>query len=194
MKNDNRHIRSFIAVTLPNEINDWLQDLQKQLKKSGIKASWPRPVTLHLTIKFLGNILLSDVEIIKKTMIKTVAGIPVHTIYASGIGVFPSIKKARVIWSGIKGQTDVLEGLTTRLEDTLSRDLGFKRDPRKFFPHLTLARIKQPIFPKAMDRLLQELKNIRSDDFSVSEIKLYQSELTSSGAIHKFLFSAPFKN
>ncbi|WP_300457970.1 RNA 2',3'-cyclic phosphodiesterase [Desulfobacula sp.] len=193
MKNDTPHIRSFIAISLPNRINKWLQDLQTQLKKSGIKASWQRPATMHLTITFLGNVRLREIERIKNAMTQAVEGIPIHTMYASGIGVFPSIKNARVIWSGTKGQTDVLEKLATRLEDTLTRDLGFKREPGKFFPHLTLARIKKPVCAKTMARLLQAFKNIRSDDFSISEITLYQSKLTSSGAVHKFLFSAPFK-
>ena len=192
MSEENSHIRAFIAISLPKEIKNFLHDLQGQLRKSGIKASWPKSATMHLTLKFFGNVNISNIDAIKTCMIKAATGIPSHTLSVSGIGVFPSVKKARVIWSGTRGQTDILGKLANRLETILFEDLGIKKGNRRFSPHLTLARIKQPIFPKTMIRLLQEFKDSFSDDFFVSEIKLFQSELTSSGAVHKIIFSAPF--
>ncbi|MBC8439045.1 MAG: hypothetical protein H8D87_05100, partial [Deltaproteobacteria bacterium] len=78
-----------------------------------------------------------------------------------------------------------------RLEDIFFEDTEIKRENRRFSPHLTLARIKQPIYPKTVITLLQEFKDFHSDNFVVSEIKFFQSELLSSGAAHKIIFSVP---
>ena len=191
MTQGNSHIRAFIAISLPKEIKKFLYDLQGKLGKSGIKASWPKAETMHLTLKFFGNVNVSRIDAIKACMIKAVEGIPIHSLYASGIGVFPSVKNTKVIWSGTRGQTDVLEKLVNRLEDIFFEDMEIKRENRRFSPHLTLARIKQPIYPKTVITLLQEFKDFHSDNFVVSEIKFFQSELLSSGAAHKIIFSVP---
>ncbi len=150
----NSNIRAFIAISLPEGIKNYLKDLQKKLQKSGIKASWTRPEAMHLTLKFLGNISVSKIDPIKKCMEQTRTGILGHTLSASGIGVFPSAKNARVIWSEIRGQTDVLEKLANRLELILFEDMGIKKENKRFSPHLTIARIRQVVFPKTMVKLL----------------------------------------
>jgi 2'-5' RNA ligase len=192
VNDDNRHIRAFIAISLPKEIKKFLKDLQGQLQTSGLKASWPKPATLHLTLKFLGNISVGKLDTSRTCMTRAVTGIPVHTLFVSGIGVFPTVKKTRVIWSGTRGQTDILEKLVNRLEVILFEEMGVKKENRRFSPHLTIARVKKPIYPKTMSKLLHEFKDFYSEDFLVSEIKLFQSELLSSGAIHKTIFSIPF--
>jgi 2'-5' RNA ligase len=149
---------------------------------------------MHLTLKFIGILPAGKIDPLKTIMTRAASHIPVHTLSAAGIGVFPSVKNARVIWSGTRGQTDVLETLANHLEISLFKELGIKKDNRRFAPHLTLARIKHPIFPKKMVRLLQEFKDVQSDAFLVSEVKLFQSELTGSGVVHKLIFSAPFRN
>ncbi|MCP3872356.1 MAG: RNA 2',3'-cyclic phosphodiesterase [Desulfobacteraceae bacterium] len=195
MNDDKSTIRAFIAISLPKGTKSFLNDLQEQLRKSGIRASWPKPAAMHLTLKFLGNIKGHEIEAIKTCMTKSVKNIPKHTLFTSGIGVFPSVKRAKVIWSGIRGQTDILEKLENCLEKTLFGDMAIKIENKRFLPHLTLARIKQPIFPNKMDRLLQKFKDSRSSEFLISNITLFQSELKSSGAIYKSIFSAPlFKN
>lgn len=191
MSDDRHHIRAFIAISLPEPIKFFLQTLQGELKKSGVKASWPNPGSLHLTLKFLGNVNIGEIDTINACMKKAVTGISTHTLFSSGIGVFPSVKNARVIWSGTRGQTDILEKIVTRLEVLLFEEMGIKKENKRFAPHLTLARVKSPVSPKIMIRLLQEFKDFCSEDFLVSDIQLFQSKLTSSGAIHKFIFSAP---
>lgn len=193
MTTDNSHIRAFIAISLPEGIKDFLHGLQKQLRKSGIKASWPKPAAMHLTLKFIGTLPAGKIDPLKTIMTRVASHIPTHTLSTAGIGVFPSVKNARVIWSGTRGQTDVLETLANHLEISLFKELGIKKDNRRFAPHLTLARIKHPVFPKKMVRLLQEFKDVQSDAFLVSEVKLFQSELTGAGAVHKLIFSAPFR-
>ena len=50
-------VRSFIAIELPNELKLALGQLQARLKlESHPWVKWVDPYSIHLTLKFLGNI------------------------------------------------------------------------------------------------------------------------------------------
>ena len=110
---------------------------------------------------------------------------------AVGIGVFPSVKNARVIWAGIRGHTDLLENLAVQLNKALNEQLGLKLEKRRFSPHLTLVRVKQKIAPAKMVQLLEKFTEDQSDKFFVSDLNLFKSELKANGAIHSKIFSVP---
>lgn len=192
MTGNRQPIRSFIAIKLPDFIKFSLQVLQVKLSESGIKASFPNPETLHLTLKFLGDILPGDLDAVEKCMEKAVARINPHALFASGIGVFPSVKHTRVIWSGIKGETDILEKLVHELDAFLLKDMGLKREEKRFNPHLTLARIKERIPQDFIIKMIKDFENFCTSDFSVIGISLFQSELMPSGAIHREITFTPF--
>jgi len=67
-------------------------------------------------LKFLGNIRVEDLGFLENSMEKAVAGISSPRLFAAGIGVFPSVKNARIIWSGISGENHCLEALAAGLE------------------------------------------------------------------------------
>jgi 2'-5' RNA ligase len=192
MNGDPRQIRSFIAVEIPETVKNSLETLQKKMSASGINASFSKPATLHLTLKFLGNIRLDDLDSLKFSMEKAVAGILPHRLFAAGVGVFPSVKHARVIWSGIRGETRCLGSLAAGLESVLFRELGMEKEKKIFRPHLTLARINHNISPDLILSAVKTFENFHSPDFSVSGISLFQSKLSSAGAVHKQIFFIPF--
>ena len=192
-----RSIRCFIAVCLPPSVNRWFRQYQAGLKKeSGIRASWPKPDPLHITLKFLGEIPPEQIPHIQAGMVRAVEQICPGSIElnCSGLGVFPSVKKARVLWAGILGNTDILENLAKELEQQLHVQLGIKREKRRFSPHLTLARVKGNVHPKKIIGLMRKFEDTHSDSFQVSEINLFKSELHASGARHDKIFSVSFKN
>ncbi len=194
MMQKGQQIRAFIAVQLPGFVKTPLQDLQGKIAKSGIKASFPNPKTLHLTLKFLGNIKPEDLNAIEKCMEKAVAGILPYTLFTFGVGVFPSVKHPRVIWSGIRGETDILEKLAAELDFVLFNEMDIKREDKRFTPHLTLARIKERVPQDIIIQKIKDFGSFRTPDFLISGISLFQSELTSSGAVHGELFFAPFQH
>ncbi len=148
---------------------------------------------MHLTLKFLGDIDINKIDGIRQCMEKAARGVPRFSLSAFGIGAFPSIKNTRIIWAGTRGQTDMLANLVHRLEKNLFKDLNIPTDKKPYFPHLTVARLKKPVFPKKMIKLSETFKNCHSKNFLTNDIILFQSELKSSGAVHKKLFSVPLK-
>jgi 2'-5' RNA ligase len=181
--------RAFVAISLPDHVRQALEQLQAGVRSQGINASWTKPENLHLTLKFLGNILVQDMEPIISAMNQTIAGFSKFELDTGGLGVFPSVKKARVLWAGIGGRTDILESLWNSLESSLEV-LGIKKQEHRFFPHITLGRIKRPIPPVELISLINECKDIRSRSFEPAGLDLFKSKLSPFGARYTRLFQA----
>ncbi len=79
--------------------------MQAEFKSSGLRAKWVRPESIHLTLKFLGNIDPGDIDKIGKAMTDAVKILRPFTLVAGGVGVFPGVKRPRVIWVGL-GRTN----------------------------------------------------------------------------------------
>ncbi len=183
--------RCFIAIRLPEATKKWLKHLQKNVRKTGVQASWPKAETLHLTLKFLGQVPASRLSLVKACMSNVARQVPSFFLNTSGMGVFPSVKKSRVFWAGIQGQTDRLETLVSGLDACLTDQAGMKPDKKRFSPHVTFARIKQNVSPSHTIALIQSFEGQSAEPFDVVKIYLFKSILQPDGAKHEVLFSAP---
>ena len=135
-------IRSFIAIELPEGVVALLGKLQQDLKAIRLKAGWVQPSNIHLTLKFLGDIKADDIDKIGGAMQEAVKGCEPFRLTVGGIGFFPGIKRPRVIWVGVGGQTQPLFALQRSLEDRLAA-VGFPKEKRSFKGHLTLGRFRR---------------------------------------------------
>ena len=174
-------IRTFIALELPATAVSLLQEVQQELKQLKIRARWVRPENIHLTLKFLGDINPDDVGKISDAMAAAAADISPVTLSIGGIGVFPGIKRPRVIWIGLGGKVQDLLALQGRLETELDT-LGFPMENRAFKAHLTLGRIKQAAHPEVIRQLMGQYAGLDSDEFTCDQIILFKSDLKPSGA------------
>ena len=176
-------IRSFIAIDLPDATRQGLAAVQEQLRQSRAGVRWVKPSSIHLTLKFLGNIHLAQVENITLALAQKIRDHPPITLRATGLGAFPSRRKPRVIWIGMEGEVQRLNGIQARIEDALE-PLGFVREKRGFRPHLTIGRVKDRRKLQALIDAMAELKIPEFDSFDVTEIILYKSDLRPTGAIY----------
>ena len=186
-------MRTFIAIEIPEEIKAGMSETQRNLKSSGsVDASWTRPEGIHLTLKFLGEVLESKVPDIMNGLRHAAEGTGPIRLEVGGIGVFPSPKNARVVWVGLAGDIEKLSRLQATVEETIS-EIGFERDKRAFTPHLTLGRIK---YIRARDKWLKaldEIKDISLPGFDVAAVSLMKSELEPSGAVYTELGEVELK-
>jgi len=176
-------IRSFIAIDFPEETRKALEDIQKELKQCGAGVRWVKPSSIHLTLKFLGNIHPTQVEDIALAVAQEVRDEPPITLGAAGLGAFPGRRKPRVIWIGMEGEVQRLTRIQARVENALE-PLGFVREKRPFRPHLTIGRVKDHRKLQALIDAMAELKIPKFDSFDVTEIILYKSDLRPTGAIY----------
>ena len=186
-------IRTFIALELPPSLISLLAKVQEDLQSMGLRAKWVRPENIHLTLKFLGNINLADIDNIGGAMVDAVGEIETFNLVAEGIGVFPGIKRPRVIWVGLKGQVQLLFAMQRLLEDNLAA-LGYKKEKRPFKGHLTLGRFKQSVKPNTIRRVLQEFGNLTIEEFTARRVIFYKSDLKPTGAVYSQLQQASFND
>jgi len=180
-------IRSFIAIELPEELKNELCRLEAQLKSGEfMQVKWVNSDSIHLTLKFLGDIKAESTTGIIKAMEEAARGITPFSLEIRDLGVFPNIKRARVAWVGIKGETEKLLELQHNLETSLNR-LGFKPEMRSFTPHLTLARINDSVSLEQRQKagqLIMGTSFVANTIINVAEISLMRSQLTREGAIY----------
>jgi 2'-5' RNA ligase len=185
-------IRSFIALELPPSVISLLGKVQEDLKSMRLRAKWVRPENIHLTLKFLGNINPGDIDKIGRAMMDAVDDFTAINLVARGVGVFPGIRRARVIWVGLGGQIQLLFAMQRLLEDSLAA-LGFEKEKRPFQGHLTLGRFRQTVNPSTLRQIMQEYSNLSSEEFTARRIILFKSDLKPTGAVYSQLQQAAFK-
>ncbi len=172
-------IRTFIATPIPDSLRDVLSDTIFRLRALYPQVRWVRPESIHLTLKFLGNIAEDMVDGIARGLDDIVCDYPCIDLSLKGLGVFPNKRRPRVIWVGFQGDIDVLEDMALRLDRTCA-DFGIKMESRPFSAHLTLGRLKRPTMID-LDLDIEEV------DFSAREVFLYKSELLRGGARYTIL-------
>ena len=182
-------IRTFIAIELPGNIISSIRKVQEGIKSYGFKVRWVRPENIHLTLKFLGNINEADTEKIGRAIFDAVKEYPPISLAAKGIGVFPEVKRPRVIWVGITGQVEPLIGMQKTLDDKLEA-IGFPKENRPFKGHLTLARVKGKIDSKRLSEAMKEFQEFEAEPFTADQIILFKSELKPTGSVYTKLLSA----
>ncbi len=185
-------IRAFIAIELPPEIKSSLSNLIEKLRPGRERCvKWVNPESVHLTLKFLGNIPEGQIVDITNAMNDAIKGAPSFELNLKGVGAFPNLRSPRVVWAGIGGNVPILLNLQKQIEEALV-PLNFTPEKRKFSAHLTLGRIRDNATRQARADLGQALETLLIDStptFTVNKISLMKSTLTSSGAIYDQLAS-----
>jgi len=185
-------VRSFIAIELPAELKEGLAQLEAQLKLGKPSAvKWVDPSSIHLTLKFLGNIAVDRISAITRAMEEATRELSPFQLKVTGLGVFPNLKRVQVAWVGIGGEVDKLGQLQQRIESNLV-PLGFTAESRRFTPHLTLARLRDRASPDERQRFGQLIASTKFEavyTIKVDALNLMRSQLTREGAIYSRLSS-----
>lgn len=185
-------IRTFIAIELSPEIKVKLDILQERLKQSGATVKWVNPDSMHLTLKFLGNISTSLILSLKDVLESIGRETTSFQIAFSKIGTFGKTDHPRVIWVGVEeGEKEILE-IKRKLEERLEK-IDIPLESRPYHAHLTLGRVKfskNENLKKAVDLLNADLSTTAK--MTVSNVQLLKSTLTPKGAIYTCLSLATF--
>ncbi len=182
-------IRTFIAIELPEKIISSIGNVQERMSSHGFKIRWVRQENIHLTLKFLGNIKETDIEKVKNVIFQSVGEYSQIPLKAKGVGVFPGIKRPRVIWIGISGRINPLFELQKKLEEDLE-EIGFPKEGRSFKAHLTIGRVKNRMDPRKLGDTLKEFSGFESEEFVADRIILFKSDLKPAGAVYTKLVEA----
>jgi 2'-5' RNA ligase len=185
-------IRAFIAVALPPEIKNKLVRLQGQLREgTPVPVKWVAPESMHLTLKFLGNISPGLTGRVTAAIGEAARGEPPLKLGIEGLGVFPNPRRVQVVWVGLSGDVARLGELQKRLETGL-QPLGFRPEGRPFAPHLTLGRVRDRATPPERQALGEMVTTADFEDestFLIDAVHLMRSQLTRQGPIYSRISS-----
>jgi 2'-5' RNA ligase len=182
-------IRTFIAVPIPDAVAVFLRQVQAQLQSLGRNIRWVATQNIHLTLKFLGEIDPIRIPAVAAQLDSAAGSIPPFAIKARGVGVFPNLRNARVVWVGLAGDIDRLIAIQATLESGLE-SIGFSREARGFHAHLTIGRTLRRIDARTLDAALEPLSDATSDAFPVDRLTLFKSMLKPAGAEYTSLYTA----
>jgi 2'-5' RNA ligase len=182
-------IRTFIAVDLDKAVRARTIALQETLKKSGTEVKWVEPENLHVTLLFLGEVEdreLADVcrivgEVAEKHMR--------FSMTVEQVGCFPNPHRPRVVWVGIGEGRQPLCAIHDALETPLA-ELGYRKEDRKYSPHITLGRVKSDRPTDKLSKALAQHAGWKGGEITVTELLVMGSKLTPQGPEHTVLSRA----
>lgn len=188
-----RPVRLFLAINFPAAVRREIANATAPLRECAPELGWTAEDRLHLTLKFLGEQPESRVDALASALAKTAVQHRELLMTVAGVGAFPNFRRARVVWMGVS-QDPRLELLHHDVEVAYDA-LGCELEGRPFRPHLTLARVRDPLPVERMRALWREAKRIHyTTEFIVRSVELMQSDLSSSGPRYTTLVSAPLRS
>ena len=188
---DEKLIRTFLAIELPEEIKVQIGNIQNRLKATVKGVRWTRPEGIHLTLKFFGNVSENDIANISRIVERNTVDVRPLTLNVPTVGAFPNFKRPRVLWLGISGSVERLSDLQKEIENDLE-STGFQRENRAFRAHLTLGRVKSPKDVKGLSEIIKSEESYDAGSFKAYGLTLFKSDLTPQGAIYTKLAYFPF--
>ncbi|MBE0479454.1 MAG: RNA 2',3'-cyclic phosphodiesterase [Dehalococcoidia bacterium] len=189
--------RTFVAIELPWEAKHALGRLRDTLVGNGCSpVKWVSPDGIHLTLKFLGDTRVEQIDIITDSLRAVARSKTPFNLTLGKPGTFPGPASTRVIWIGLEGDVHSLCALQHDVEEAMV-PLGFPREGRQFTPHLTLGRVREQARGLERQRIRDLVMSIREQtaaSFQVHTFSLMRSELTRHGAIYTCLASVPLQS
>lgn len=171
-------LRLFVAVDVPGEILDIVQAAVAPVRERFPRARWVPAQNQHVTLKFLGSTWPRLVDWVSETVAEVARGSEPFQSRVTGLGAFPSARRARVLWAGLDDPGGHMAGVAAALDQALARE--FAPEKRGFTAHLTVARFEPPV------PLGDELDAaVTSEPFVVDRLILYRSHLQRPAPVYE---------
>ena len=195
-------IRAFLAVELSQELRAELATVQQELKrkiepemKRNMRISWAQPASIHLTIKFLGDMDEQVIDPLLVAVEQAIGNQPAVNVPLDRLGAFPRPQSPRVLWIGPSENWE--QGVEAKriaeihgAIEQACEGVGFLRETKPFSPHLTLARIR--VGERHVGIALTQSgvldRPISSGSLAVESVVLMKSELRPTGAVYTKLW------
>src|SRR5215471_14403332 len=183
-------LRTFIAVDIGKAIRDRAVALQEKLAQASSDVKWVEPENLHVTLLFLGEVDDREVPPVCRVVAEQTQKHASFQLSIERVGCFPNPRRPRVLWIGVGEGAQEVCALHDGLEPPLL-DLGcYRREERKYTPHITLGRVKGDRPADSLAAALAKQTSWQGGQTMVDEILVMSSELTPQGPIYTILSRA----
>jgi 2'-5' RNA ligase len=185
-----RRLRTFIAIDPGKAIRDRLIALQEILARSGNEVKWVEKDNLHVTLLFLGEVDEREVVAVCQVVGNEVSKHQAFAMDVESAGCFPNPRRPRVLWVGVGEGAEPVRAVHDALEGPLLELGCYRREERRFTPHITLGRVKSDRPTDLLAQALARQSTFKAGTTQVQEIRVMSSELTSQGPVYTVLSRA----
>ena len=179
-------MRLFVAINMPAAERERLSaELQRVTERHPMPVRWLAADTLHITLKFLGEVKEPNVPSIKAAL-AVARAIPRFDLNIGGFGAFPSKSRPNIFWVGVEPVAELNE--LHRRVDVAYEELGFASEDRAYHPHITVGRAQKDAQIRdrgLMDRITGEFEY--KAVLQVQSIELMRSHTGRGGARYEVL-------
>jgi len=173
-------MRLFTGIDLPEDVIDGFERLLARFRPAA-HLKWGPAYNMHITARFIGDWPEAKLSELNEALAK-VPPRPAIRIDLRGLGWFPNPRHPRVFWVGVEAGPELAQ--LAHDINTVLEPLGLPRDPRPFSPHLTLARIKQPVPLDKLHQIIESMESTNFASFLADRFYLYHSQPGSAGSIY----------
>jgi 2'-5' RNA ligase len=174
--------RLFLAAKLPEKLLDFLDNVRKNNDKIE-RVRWVPRENRHLTLCFLGNVEINDYQILVQAIQSVVETQSAFNLRWEGFTLAPPNKPAKMIW----GKCEEKPVWFQLVDDLRKASKPFSSESlfqRKQYPHITLARWKDPKLAKMIN--LEKPQQLETP-VPINSCYLFESVLSPSGPEYSVL-------
>jgi 2'-5' RNA ligase len=183
-------LRTFIAVDVGKAIRDRAVALQEKLARASEGVKWVEPANLHVTLLFLGEVDNREVADVCRVVAEHTQKQGAFAMSVEGAGSFPSTRRPRILWIGVGQGTPELCTLHDSLETPLFEIGCYRREERRYTPHITLGRVRGDRPSHTLAEALAKQANWQGGQTTVNEVLVMSSELAPQGPVYTVLSRA----
>lgn len=197
-------MRLFLAVPIPPDVIDLVERVTTSLKTEEWPIRWTSPGNVHITLHFLGEVEPERATLLRMSLGQVVSEHDAFELRTADLGVFPTMKRPRILWLGLYGPAHRLHTLREAFGETLV-SLDYELDERDFHPHITLGRLRDTRNTRIRDLPAKirarferaaetgEVTHKSPIPIPVTEVHLVRSRLEKDGARYEILERYPLR-
>jgi 2'-5' RNA ligase len=183
--------RTFIALPLSESVQRALADIHDRLPAGG-DIKWVKPVNIHLTLKFLGDLKTPRLKDVLHAFPALYPQRNSFTVKITRLGIFPPMGHPRIIWAGVTENAKDIQQLADDTERGMAA-IGFPKETRAFQSHITLGRVRSE---RRLTQLVEAAPSLAFPPLTqpIRQIVLFKSVLTPQGPIYEPLATAKLQD
>jgi len=186
--------RTFVALPLSEDLETQIRKVQRELARLVPNCvRWVKPEQAHLTLAFLGNVLVDQHQQLLFRVERTAQAFAPPRLALGGVGCFPDVRRPRVVWVGLEGEIVKLRQIQQEVSNA-TQGFGEHQEERDFHPHLTIGRINR-VRGGATDSFGEALRLLADSpaiEWIPQRIHVIASQLSPSGPVYRDLGVVPF--
>lgn len=171
--------RLFVAISIPVGIADAVGAAIGPWREAYPRARWVPRENWHVTLAFLGSTYPRLIPWVQRQLADVAARTPPFETCLGGLGAFPSVGRARVLWAGLDDEDGEIAKLAVAVRDSLARE--FPPETRPFSAHLTVARSDPAL---ALPPAFAET-SLESERFGVDALLLMRSHVRRPAPVYE---------